>query len=622
MNFKLGIWGWWQGQNLGDQWIKETMKKIFPTASFINTDEKLNGYDFLICGGGGLFIRDIPHNLTKISNKVPFGVIGMGAEFPHNDNDAEALASRSSFFYVRDLYSLDCMHIKNVARSYDITFANPLSIVEQKNLANSKCFFVWRTPDEWMLKDKNFKDYQRANYDFTQWETIINSNFSKVKYDDFLTYDSNIQERVNGYDFVISGRYHGIIAAVQMGIPCIGIDVCPKIRSLMKEIGIEEYCLKYDEVYKLEGKIKSAKENADDIRKKLLTYRAKAISTIEIHIDSAKFEILKIAKPLKIIHYGNYYFGSNDVVSVMADALKSKANAKCIEIKKYHYILGHRIAAETNTPNGTITILKTWPVLFDYLIYKPDVIVLNSGGLVFSNFCFKVLKKLKLLKIDLELSDPDVFPYNGKIYATFFDLFYTNAAFTKNEQYKQARLLGFAASIKHHYYIPEIERKFDVVVVGGCRADRIPIVNELRKHFKVGVFGSGWENSEGVVSGEDLVKAINSGKIYLSFAKTMAGFMNVKVGLFEAIACKSFVITDYMEELENYFKIDKEIVCYQSIEELVRKISYYLENENERLEIADNAYQRFLNEHTYEERWNRVLRDIYEKKGIDYESIY
>lgn len=51
---KLYIWGCWQGNNLGDNWIKLTLSKIFPYANFIDTSvtEFPNQDDFIICDGG------------------------------------------------------------------------------------------------------------------------------------------------------------------------------------------------------------------------------------------------------------------------------------------------------------------------------------------------------------------------------------------------------------------------------------------------------------------------------------------------------------------------------------------------------------------------------------------
>ena len=215
------------------------------------------------------------------------------------------------------------------------------------------------------------------------------------------------------------------------------------------------------------------------------------------------------------------------------------------------------------------------------------------------------------------MSDPDVFPYNGQIYAYKFDLFYTNSKFSLENQYKElgekVKCFPFAASPKHHYYMPAVKKEYDIVVVGHARPDRVDIVRRLSEKYKVGTYGGGWESSLGVVNGLEHVKAINSGKMYLSFAHTMAGYDNVKVGLFEAMACKQVVITNYMEELSDYFEIGKEILCYKNVDELEEIVDYYMKHEDEREEIRESAYQRFLREHTYEKRWLSVMEDIWAK---------
>ena len=51
--------------------------------------------------------------------------------------------------------------------------------------------------------------------------------------------------------------------------------------------------------------------------------------------------------------------------------------------------------------------------------------------------------------------------------------------------------------------------------------------------------------------------------------------------------------------MSRVFEDGKEIVCYESIDEAIEKIEYYLKNENERIEIAKAAYLRSKNEYTY-----------------------
>ena len=70
-----------------------------------------------------------------------------------------------------------------------------------------------------------------------------------------------------------------------------------------------------------------------------------------------------------------------------------------------------------------------------------------------------------------------------------------------------------------------------------------------------------------------------------------------------------------MDELNNYLKIGEEIVCYNSEEDLIEKIKYYLENDVEREKVQKASYERFLKEHTYQHRAIKILKDIEKIKG-------
>lgn len=288
MKKRLAVWGWWQGHNLGDNWIKQTIAKLFPGASFINTQAwDFSGYNFVICGGGGLFIYDTIAPWTNYSQKTPYGMLGLGAEFPHKTDNAYKLSRNAAFFYVRDRYSLDCMKILDMERSYDITFALPLSFTEKDKLNMNKLFFVWR--DGGLLSEnEQFKKYIRYENNINEYRQIIKRKFDEIKPDDFQTYSSNISERIGDCGFVISGRYHGIVAAIQKGLPCIAIDICPKLRVIMKECGLEEYCIKVSETERLPYLIDKGIGEADIIRCKQFEFRNKAMSKLKEHIAFAK----------------------------------------------------------------------------------------------------------------------------------------------------------------------------------------------------------------------------------------------------------------------------------------------------------------------------------------------
>lgn len=77
---------------------------------------------------------------------------------------------------------------------------------------------------------------------------------------------------------------------------------------------------------------------------------------------------------------------------------------------------------------------------------------------------------------------------------------------------------------------------------------------------------------------------------------------------FEIAACGTLQLTDYREDLAQFYEIDKEIVCYQTAEELAEKIDYYLRHEREREEIALRGLYRTMRDHTYASRLDQLLQ--------------
>ena len=291
--FRMGIWGWWQGHNLGDNWIRKIISEAFPMAELVDTSvTDFSKYDFMLCGGGGLFIFDvIPPWDEEIT--IPYGAIGLGAEFPLESKRAAELEKDAVIFKVRDWYSVDCMGLSSSSKSYDCTFIDPLPWMEKENLDFKKVFYVWRDGKE--LVDKQlFKDYIKPIPDAKEkWDAVVYKNFENVLEDDFQTNGDDILERIQNCGFVISGRYHGIVAAIQRGIPFVAIDICPKIRALLQDVGLEEYCIKISQIDQIQITIDKALKNTDEIRELEFEYRSQAYSKMQ---ENVKFLNDKIDK--------------------------------------------------------------------------------------------------------------------------------------------------------------------------------------------------------------------------------------------------------------------------------------------------------------------------------------
>lgn len=85
--------------------------------------------------------------------------------------------------------------------------------------------------------------------------------------------------------------------------------------------------------------------------------------------------------------------------------------------------------------------------------------------------------------------------------------------------------------------------------------------------------------------------------------------------LFEALAGNSLVFVDNMPTLKDIFIHQKHIIYYNNYQDLEENLLFYLKNNNERIEIANNSYTSALNEHTYKHRANFILHEIYNKEN-------
>jgi spore maturation protein CgeB len=322
---------------------------------------------------------------------------------------------------------------------------------------------------------------------------------------------------------------------------------------------------------------------------------------------------------LKGIHFGSYWMGKNDVVYLMAMDLADLCKLHIVDTAIYDQQKSDWFDEDfCYNPKSPVRWLNHENVLTLVQEVKPDFIIVNSGSMSLRPETIEYLREKKVYCIGISLSDPDVFPYNGKVYSSLYDCFYTNAKHSLLYEYSKEtniKLLPFAASPRLHRPLPDIKKEFDIVIVGHARPDRTKIVKELQKNFKVGLFGSGWGSSTVSVHGEDHVKAINSGKMYLSFSKTVAGFTNVKVGLFEAVACRTFLISELFDEMEDYFKYGLEVMGFSKPKELVEIVDFYLRHDNLRKWITENSYNRFLHEHTWHRRWEEVLNAVIKSKS-------
>lgn len=150
--------------------------------------------------------------------------------------------------------------------------------------------------------------------------------------------------------------------------------------------------------------------------------------------------------------------------------------------------------------------------------------------------------------------------------------------------------------------------KYNISFVGAKFKTREIIIQSLvHKGIDIAVFGRGWE--KGYINTEQMIDIFNTSKINLNFVKTIDGnnTTQLKGRIFEICMCGGFLLTEYMNGIEDYFAIDKEIVCFHTIDEAIDKIQFYLKHDNIRKRIADAGHIKTRTNYSFE----KIFGDIF-----------
>lgn len=114
----------------------------------------------------------------------------------------------------------------------------------------------------------------------------------------------------------------------------------------------------------------------------------------------------------------------------------------------------------------------------------------------------------------------------------------------------------------------------------------------------------------GITTHEQMPRVFNLSKINLNI--TMKGIQSgLPLRIYDVMGCGGFLLTNYQQEIPMYFEIGKDLECYDSIDDCVQKVQYYLSHEDKRKEIADNGYKKVKQLHTYELRIAKMLKILF-----------
>ena len=141
--------------------------------------------------------------------------------------------------------------------------------------------------------------------------------------------------------------------------------------------------------------------------------------------------------------------------------------------------------------------------------------------------------------------------------------------------------------------------------VGTAHGSRREYVLKLKnKGVNVNCFGKGWE--KGPIKAEDIPKVFKKSRINLNFANSL-GDNQIKARTFEVPGSGGFLLTEYTKGLEDIYDTRAEIETFSSVDECVKKITYFLNESSERYRITKAGNKRTIREYTYTKRMKAII---------------
>lgn len=196
--------------------------------------------------------------------------------------------------------------------------------------------------------------------------------------------------------------------------------------------------------------------------------------------------------------------------------------------------------------------------------------------------------------------------------------------------FQEAKKQGFKA-----YYVPQFtnQKKFYVDIDKALKSEVLfvgqndyyrtaaPIVYNVG--LPITIYGPKWQDGMAkapYIDNKILRKYYSSAKIVLNDTRPdmrQLGFISNRI--FDATACRTLVISDYMKEIEDIY--GDCVPMYKNHDELIKLVEYYLkpENDEERLKKAQCAYDITLKNFTSDqaaEKFKQIIDDIKKQKNL------
>ncbi len=225
--------------------------------------------------------------------------------------------------------------------------------------------------------------------------------------------------------------------------------------------------------------------------------------------------------------------------------------------------------------------------------------------------------------------NPEAMEYRFKKAHQFDYVFFNQKSFMPKFAHWNITNTPKDSRIKSWHYLPHavepeaypksvILKKYDVAFIGHVQVTenynkmtRIDALDKLFKEFPNFYFGS----RHPAYPEKNLFEhaAMQFSQARIVFNISIQDDINMRV--FESMATGSMQLTNKIPFLDELFTDKKHLVTYSSYKDMIDKVHYYLDHEEEREAIALAGYQEVISKHTYAHRIESIFSTL-SKDGV------
>src|SRR5665213_1707090 len=251
--------------------------------------------------------------------------------------------------------------------------------------------------------------------------------------------------------------------------------------------------------------------------------------------------------------------------------------------------------------------------------FRPDLVLNQDVFHVDTN----LMRRIKNIGNPIVIGQVGIEPSRGEDWSVY-DLLISQLPTTV----RFFRRLGARAEVNHLAFEPGIldalpeapAADVDVSFVGSISLDhrqRIALLEAVAERYDLKLWGNRPQALptssplhrcfQGEVWGTDMYQVLRRSRITLNSPIDLAGREAGNMRLFEATGVGAFLLTDFKDNLDTLFALDREVAVWRSIEDCLDRIAQYLRDDAGRAEIARAGQARTVAQHTYRHRAAEIL---------------